>query len=90
MTPEDSASLIELQRRYDSLSELLRTSGWTDFVAVYEAAEHQHYDLMMRATSPHDAAKFMGALHAIRSFRTWPTRELAVVKAEIEARKAQM
>lgn len=83
MTAEELRTLEQLKERYALVERLRASDGWKLFDQAFAFMEAQSYELLVGTANPHEAAKHLGAYHAIRNARTWPRRELEALLTQV-------
>lgn len=82
---EDIAFISEAKERLVALEFFVRTPGWAMCKRLFEANAEAAYAAMMDSKNPHDMAKHLGAHYAMRSFVTWPEREIAALRSQLSS-----
>lgn len=75
LTPEEEVNTLQL---------LLNGEGWKQVDAFLAMQEMTAYDLMVKESNPHAAAKHMGAYHAIKTMRAYPQLRIESIRYMLE------
>lgn len=71
-----------LGNRRVAIEQLIQSEGWKLFEAMMQEAKATAERQMIETSNAHDAAKYVGAFHALKSVLSWPERELHAIKIE--------
>lgn len=74
----------ELKEREVAIDRLISSEGWKSFAATMVLAKQAAEKAMHSAATGHDLAKHFGAHFALSHVLSWPEREQAQLRMQIE------